>query len=154
VRFLLATVVVALAVFSFLPVVFGTAPEQKTPEPSKASAPPASAAVPVAEVATRATEVSNLLRTLNAQLAPSPEIERIKKSLSEEGEDIAQELLWTMNLFQGQPALATIQAQQELWQRRQHKVSKWLDLLTQRATLLQDALNRLANLQETWNQTP
>jgi potassium-dependent mechanosensitive channel len=154
VRFLLGTLVVALAAaFLFLPVVCGAAPEQKTPEPSKAPAPPPSTAIPLAEIATRATEVSNLLRALDTQLTPSPEIETIQNRLPEVSEVIAVELRWTMNILQGQPALETIQAQQTLWQTRQHEGSKWLDLLTQRATRLQEALNRLADLEKTWNQT-
>ncbi len=154
-RPLLGTLVVALgAAFLFLPVVFSAVPEQKTPEPKKpAPAPPTSAAIPLAEVATRATQVSNLLRTLNTQLAPSPEIERIQNRLPEASEVIAVELRWAMTILQGQPALATIQAQQVLWQTRQHEGSKWLDLLTQRATRVQNALNRLADLEKTWNQT-
>jgi potassium efflux system protein len=147
-RFLVGTVVVALVgAFLLLPVVFGAAPEQKTPEP------PPSAAIPLAEVATRATEVQNLLRTLTTQLAPSPEIETIRKRLPEVSKAIAVELRWTMNVLQGQPTLETIQAQQELWQTRQLDLSKWLNLLTQRAIRLQEALNRLADLEKTWNQT-
>jgi potassium-dependent mechanosensitive channel len=153
-RFPLGTAVVALAAaFLFLPVVFGTAPEQKTPEPSKAPAPPSSAAIPVAEVATRASEVSNFLRTLNIQLAPSPEIERIQNRLPEVSEDIALKLLWTRNTLQAQPTLAALQSQQELWQGQQLDLSKWQNVLTQRANRLQEALSRLADLQKTWNQT-
>jgi len=153
-RFLLGTVVVALvAAFLFLPVVFGATPEQETPEPAKTPAPPPSAAIPLAEVATRATEVQNLLRTLSTQLAPSPEIEMIRKRLPEVSELSAVELRWTMNVLRGQPTLETIQAQQELWQTRQLELSKRLNLLTQRATRLQEALSRLADLEKTWNQT-
>jgi potassium efflux system protein len=152
-RFLLGTVLVALAVFSFLPVVLGAAAEQKTAEPPKAPAPLPSAAIPVAEVATRATEASNLLRTLTTQLPPSPEIESIRKQLPEMSEDMALELRWTRTILEAQPPLETIQAQQNLWQGRQLRLSKWLNLLTQRATQLQEALNRLADLEKTWNQT-
>jgi small-conductance mechanosensitive channel len=153
-RFLVGTVVVALAAaFLFLPVVFGAAPEQTTPEPSKAPAPPTSAAIPLAEVATRVTEVQDLLLTLTTQLAPSPEIETIQNRLPEVSEDIAVELRWTKTILQAEPSLDTLQAQQELWQRRKLDLSKWLNLLTQRATILQEALDRLADLEKTWNQT-
>jgi hypothetical protein len=52
-------------------------------EPQKTPAPPPRAVIPVAEVATQATGVSNLLRTLSAQFAPSPAIETIHKVLPE-----------------------------------------------------------------------
>jgi potassium efflux system protein len=160
-RFLLGTVVVALAVCSFLPVLFGAEAEQKSaappkvaaPAPSKTPAPPTEAAIPMAEVATRATEASNLLRTLSAQLAPSPEIESIRTQLPEVSGDMALELRWTRTILAAQPPLATIQAQQNLWERRQLRLSKWLNLLTQRATRLQEALNRLEDLRKIWNKT-
>jgi potassium efflux system protein len=142
-RPLLGTLVVALAAALFLvAVVPGEGAEQKT-----------SAAIPVAEVATRATEASNLLRTLNTQLAPSPEIETIRNGLPEVSKNMLVELNWTRTILEAQPSLETIQAQQNLWQRRQLHLSKWLNLLTQRGTQLQQALDRLADLEKTWKQT-
>jgi potassium efflux system protein len=152
--FPLGTLAVALAAtFLFLPFAFGQTTGKKTPKPSKAPAPPFSAAIPVAEVATRATEASNLLRTLNTQFAPSPDIETIRKELPEVDKDMLLELQWTRTILEAQPPLETIQEQQNLWQRRQLHLSKWLNLLTQRATKLQEALSQLADLQKTWNQT-
>ena len=52
-----------------------------------------------------------------------------------------------------QPTLDVLQAQQQMWQRRQLLSTAWLNVLTQRATLLQDALNRLAEIRETWRRT-
>jgi potassium efflux system protein len=141
------------ATFFFLPAALSQGAEQETTKPPKAPAPPSSAAIPVAEVATRATEASNLLRALNTQLAPSPEIETIRKGLPEVGKDMLLELHWTRTILAAQPSLETIQTQQNLWQRRQLHLSKWLNLLTQRATQLQEALNRLADLEKTWSQT-
>ena len=40
-----------------------------------------------------------------------------------------------------------------MWQRRELLSTAWLNVLTQRATLLQDALNRLAEIRETWRRT-
>jgi potassium efflux system protein len=151
--FPLGTVVVAFVAFSLLPVVFGLAAEQKAPEAKKATAPPPSAAIPVAEVATRATEASNLILTLNTQVAPSPEIATIHKQLPEVSEDVSLELRWTKTILQEQPTLEAIQAQQDLWQRRQLDLSKWMNLLTRRSSRLQEALNRLTGLEKTWNAT-
>ena len=46
-----------------------------------------------------------------------------------------------------------LQAQQQTWQRREVLSTDWLNVLTQRATVLQDALNRLAEIRETWRRT-
>jgi hypothetical protein len=75
--------IIALAAVCFLmAAVSGQAAEQKTSVPQKTPAPQAPAAIPVAEVAKRGTEVSNLLRSLNTLLAPSPHIEMIEKQKS------------------------------------------------------------------------
>jgi small-conductance mechanosensitive channel len=146
--------VVAFAVAFFLAIALpGGAAEQKTPAAQKPPAPQAPAAIPLADVATRATEVSDLLRTMDIQLAPSPGIEKIEKQFPEVSERIALDLAGTMNLIQKQPTLATIQAQQQLWQKRQLDLTRWLNLLTQRATQLQTSLNQLTDFQETWKAT-
>jgi small-conductance mechanosensitive channel len=134
-------------------VVIGEAAEQKTPATQKPPAPQAPTAIPLADVATRATEVSNLLSTMDTELAPSPGIETIEKQLPGVSERIALELAGTMSLIQKQPTLATIQAQQQLWQKRQRDLTRWLNLLTQRATQLQTSLNQLADLQKRWSET-
>ena len=46
-----------------------------------------------------------------------------------------------------------IQAQQQLWQRRQIEGTGWLNVLTRRATLLQETLNAWRTLRRTWRQT-
>ena len=66
-----------IVVFGFLlclAAIVGQAFGQKPSEAQTAPAAQSSAAIPLAEIPTRATEVSNLLRTLYAQFAPSPEI--------------------------------------------------------------------------------
>ena len=46
-----------------------------------------------------------------------------------------------------------IQTQQQLWHQRELRANQWLTLLTHRATLLQNALTRLAELETTWSET-
>jgi potassium efflux system protein len=150
----LRTLAVALAAaFLFLPVAFGQTTGKKTPEPAKTPAPPPSTAIPLADVATRATEVSALVRSLSSQFAPSPEIETIQTELPEAGKDMLLELQWTRTVLEAQPPLETIQAQQNFWQRRQLHLSKWLNLLTRGTTQLQQALDRLTDVEKTWKQT-
>jgi hypothetical protein len=85
-------------------------------------------------VATQATEVSNLLRTLRAQFAPSPAIETIQNGLPEVSRTIELELAATINILQQQPTLEALQTQQQLWQRRQLQTAGWLNVLTGQAT--------------------
>ncbi len=154
IRFPLGTLVIAFVVsFLFMSAVVAQAAEQKTQTPQKVPAPQASAAIPIAEVATRATEVSNLLRSLNTLLAPSPHIETIQKQLPDISRDIALGLSDTRKVLQQLPTLAILQSAQQLWEKRQIEMTHWLNLLSQRTTDLQAALNKLADLQKTWIQT-
>jgi potassium-dependent mechanosensitive channel len=142
-----------LAVLTLLaPPVSGGAADQAAP-PASAAPPPASAPIPLAEVATRAAEVSNLLPTFTAQLAPSAAIETILVRLPEISERINADMSSLGEILRADPSLGTISAQQQLWQERQHHATEWLNLLTRRATQLQDGLSRLAAIQERWRQT-
>ena len=125
-------------------------PATRAPSPSLEAAP---AAIPVTEVATRAAEVTSLLRQLAAQLAPSPASEAIRQGIPALREQIDEELEAVPTILQGQPSLDVLQAQQQIWQRRQLQATEWLTALTHRATLLQAALNRLAELRTTWRLT-
>lgn len=120
------------------------------PSPARESAP---AAIPVAEVATRAAAVTNLLRELTTQLAPSAASEAIRNGIPELRKQIDRDLETIGSILEGQPSLDAIQAQQQLWQRRQLQATEWLTALTHRATLLQAALNHLADLRKTWGLT-
>jgi len=130
----------------------GEAADQ-APSVAPAAAPPTSTAIPVAQVATRAAEVPALLRALTGPLAPSVEIEGIRKQLAELRAQIDLDLPEMVRVLRDQPTLDVLQAQQQKWQRRELLSTAWLNVLTQRATLLQDALNRLAEIRETWRRT-
>jgi potassium efflux system protein len=150
----LGTLVIALAVgFLSTKAVSAQATEQKILLPQKVPAQQAPTAIPVEEVATRSTEVSNLLRTFNALLAPSPQIEMIAKQLPDTSSKIELEFSETKKVLQQQPALAVLQTVQQLWEKRQLEMTHWLNLLTLHVTQLQDASNKLADLQKIWSQT-
>src|SRR5262245_9506890 len=121
--------------------------------PSPPPAPHPAAAIPEAEVATRASEVPGLLRALSDALAPSVEIHTIEQRLPQLRGQIDVELAAASDILRGQPTLDILQAQQQLWQRRQLVTSTWLDVLTQRATLLQQALSRMGEIRATWRRT-
>ena len=121
--------------------------------PATTAPPPTSTAIPVAQVATRAAEVPALLRALTGPLAPSVEIEAIRRDLADLRAQIDLELPEMVRILRDQPTLDVLQAQQQTWQRRELLAKAWLNVLTRRATLLQDALNRLAEIRGTWRRT-
>jgi potassium efflux system protein len=146
-------VIIAFAILLSLVVIAGRAAAQKPQEAQKAPAPQASAAILVADVTARATEVSNLLRTLYTQFAPSHEIEKIQKELPEVSGRMAVELLRTEQNLQMQPTLEMLQTEQQSWQKSQIEMGRWLSLVTQRATQLQSALTQLEELRKVWTKT-
>jgi potassium-dependent mechanosensitive channel len=147
------SVVLAFAVLGLLaPTLSGHAAEP-APAPSKAPAPPPPAAIPVAEVATRAAGVPSLLRVLTEPLAPSAEVETILRRLPDLRAKIDVDLAAADSILRGQPTLDMLQAQQQLWRERQVLGIEWLAVLTRRATLLQEALNRLGDIRTTWRRT-
>ena len=126
---------------------------QKTAVPDKAAGPPLTTAIPVPEIVTRAADVTELLRDMNGRLASSQETASIAKSLRQKAGQISRQLGETKVILEGEPTLASLQAQQQLWQRTQMEIGAWLQVLTGRATLLGDELSRLSKLEETWVKT-
>ncbi len=123
------------------------------PVPAPTVTPPRPTAIPLAQVATQAADTANRLRTLAAQSIPRPETEAIERQLPEAVRQIDLEQTSTTRLLEGEPPLETIASQEQEWKGRQLQTTRWLLLLTQRATILQEALDRLAELQATWRQT-
>ena len=145
--------VIALAAVLFLLPAPGETAAQTPPASGQAAAPPPSTAIPPAEIAARAAEIPDLLRTLTTTLAPGPAMATIQQSLPEFSGQTEREFAATLSALQEQPTLETLEAQQQLWQRRQFQATDWLHLLTQRAGDLETGLNRLTDLQGTWSRT-
>jgi potassium efflux system protein len=131
----------------------GNAADEKRPELQKPPAASPPSVIPVEDVATQATAVGNLIRGFATNLAPSRAIETIREMAPQLGVDIALELKITTNILKDQPALETLEGQQQIWQQRQLQLTDWLNVLTRRATQLQVALTQLQKLQETWART-
>ena len=139
-----------MAVIFLLAAASGNSFGQTPTAPQQAAAPPASTAIPPAEVATRASEATNFLTIFSSKFAPRPEIEKIQNSLAKLSIQIDEAFADTTDTLRQQPTLATLQAQQALWNRRHQPLTAWLTLLTQRAVDLRGALERLAHMGETW----
>lgn len=117
------------------------------------AAPPDSKAILPTEVAANASEVANLLISLAEKSGPSSEIETIQQALPEISKQIDIDIADTSAILGEHSPLATLQAQQALWQRMHQRISTALARLTGRATELREGLSRLKSLQEAWTQT-
>jgi potassium efflux system protein len=145
--------IIGLGILLFPAAVAGQTAAQKTPEVRTAPAPKASAAIPVAEVAAQATNVSDLLRTLYSQFAPTREIGRIQKEFPDLSARIGTDFRRTMRVLRTEPTLETLQTEEQEWKRTHLEMSKWVSLLTDRATRLQGALGQVADLHKKWSQS-
>ncbi len=139
---------------SSLCAVCGHAADQRAQAPAASpppqAAPPSSDAIPVAEIAAQAATTTAFLRGLTSRLAPSAEIERIQRALPEASKLIELESEATAHMLRGQPSLAAIASQQELWEARQLQTDRWLSALTRRTSDLQAEMGRLTELQARW----
>jgi small-conductance mechanosensitive channel len=140
-----------------VPAIPGHAADQQAQAPAASlppePAPPSSDAIPVAEIAAQAATTTAFLRGLTPQLVPSAEIETIQRSLPEAGRLIELEGAATAHMLQGQPSLAAIASQQELWNVRKVQTDRWLGVLTKRTTDLQAEADRVTQLQARWSRT-
>jgi hypothetical protein len=102
------------------------------PEPAKPSSDPAAtapaakppAAIPVEELALQATEVAHLLRTVATDPGPGGDIAEIRRSLPGLSASLALELKGTTAVLDNQPSLETLQAQDEVRQRKQLQLAR------------------------------
>jgi hypothetical protein len=85
----------------------------------------------------------------SATSASNPYIEKIRQALREASRQIDLDSTETFAILGEQPPLATLHAQQALWQRRHQQISAELVKLSQRASGLRGALDRLAHLHDT-----
>jgi potassium efflux system protein len=152
-RFLGILVILFASSSLFTVTAFAEAAEQKAPVPQKVPAPEAPTTIPTAEVATRATEASNLLNTFQSVVAPTPQIDLIEKELPAISREIELEFWETKRILQEQPTLAMLQRGQQLWEKRQIEMTRWLNILTKRAARLQGAFGQLTDLEKLWNRT-
>ncbi|MGB7838167.1 MAG: hypothetical protein WBL40_08665 [Terrimicrobiaceae bacterium] len=141
----------------FLTTVPGEGEEQVAATPSKQTTAQTGihngGIIAIPDVAARATEVADLIRESNAKLASGAEIKAIDESLPDTARLIDLEAWMTTQMLRQQPTLDSLERQQLLWQQRQEITTSWLNTLTHRANSLQDILNRLSELNQTWTAT-
>ncbi len=111
------------------------------------------ASIPIPEIATRAEEVAVLLRNIETLLAPDADIEAIRQRLPELTGQINARLQETTQSLEGHPSIEALDALFTSWQRIRSELAKALERLTQRATRLEDELERLAGILGIWKRT-
>ena len=121
--------------------------------PQQAPAPATPRAIPLADVASRATEIDALLRSYRTLQASTPVTALIKKQLPDASDLIGRELERTQRILRQPTTLETLETMRLTWEQRHQLTTTWLQPITRRATHLQDALTRLADLRETWTLT-
>lgn len=138
--------IVCFAVALFvLSVVSGTRAELAKSDQNLLSQTASSEIIPLPEVATRAAEVVNTLTVMQTNLISSSHLRDVQEALSHASEQIRQQLPRTAGILQGQPSLATLQAQQKLWQGMKTQTSEWLKIVTARSVELRKTLDQLAD---------
>jgi potassium-dependent mechanosensitive channel len=139
------TLTVLLGLCGLLILAVGLATAQEKGSPGSASP-----SIPIPEIATRAEEVTVLLRNLETLLAPNPDVEAIRLRLPELTTQIDTRLDETMQRLDGQPSVDVVDELLAFWQRTRGELAKALERLTQRAIRLEDELERLSGVLETW----
>ena len=134
-----------------------TALQQKAPPApgaeQKAQAPQTPVSIPIPEIAKQAEEVTQLLRDLEALAVPGPAIDVIPARLPEVSSRLSRELDSATETLKHDPALTTLDLLTQSWQASRLELTGWVEVLTKRATQLEEALDRLAGLRARWTQT-
>jgi small-conductance mechanosensitive channel len=110
----------------------------------------AAESIPVPEIARRADEVGRLLRDFETLLAPGVSHETLESRLVEITARVRAQTEATDRQLEGEPAGATLEGLTAQWQAIRTELTGYVNLFTQRATLLEGALQRLTTVGETW----
>ncbi len=111
------------------------------------------ASIPVPEIAKRADEVSTLLRDLDTFLASNADVEAIRQRLPELQVRIDAQQEETKRAIEGRPPLAVLDGLMVSWKVIRGELVKAVEVLTERATRLEQELERLQGLLDSWTRT-
>ena len=130
--------------------VFAVSPAMAQEKPQQGTT---ASSIPIPEIAARTEEVTALLRNIETLLAPDSEIEAIRQRLPELTGQIDARLEETTRSLEGVPSIEALDTLFTSWQRTRSELAKALETLTQRATRLEDSLERLASVLGIWTRT-
>jgi small-conductance mechanosensitive channel len=106
--------------------------------------------IPVPEVARRAEDVGKQLRDLETLAVPGPAIDAIQKRLPEIAAQIAWQTATTGRMLDAQPAPPVIDGLTTQWLTTRAELVRYVVVLTERATAIERAVERLTAQRETW----
>jgi potassium efflux system protein len=106
--------------------------------------------IPLAEIAIRADELAGLLLEVEAAAVPARDLQAIEARLPALRERLLASLADTQRRLDAGAPLALLDQLDATWQATRRQVRAWSDTVTRHASDLQDDVERLASLRETW----
>lgn len=141
----------SLALLFFVLVLAGAAQSQTTP--TEVVPTPAPAPVPLQEVPERSQEVIALLRDIEDNLQPKPEIDAIRQELPKFTGRIDQLQVESTEILRNSPSRLALDRLEALWQSATPQLTKWRDALTAYSGQLESLRDQLVAMRGTWNAT-
>ena len=120
---------------------------------AKTEGAPALLPIALTDIAPQAVEVAGFLRTVNASITADARTRGIDDMLSEVRRRSHADLAGLMDADKDTQHVTMLQAQELRWQRRQQRLVGWLEILTGETKRLEETLNRLTNLEQSWQLT-
>jgi len=128
--------------------------ESKRPNQKETPAGPANPsqdrAIPLPKIADRGDELDQLLREINRQLKPKPELQESEAKVAEQAEEIRRRAQQTTDLLAGTPTPLELEDEQRYWRARNLEYEKERQLLTSHATKLETQIQTLEAQQPEW----
>jgi small-conductance mechanosensitive channel len=106
--------------------------------------------IPAPEVAHRAEEAGKLLREIDVLLVPGPAVVAIQNGLRDIGPRLAARIDDTNRRLEEEPTGVTLDGLTSQWRMLRAELVADVNVLAERATSLERALDRLTMLRETW----
>jgi small-conductance mechanosensitive channel len=122
----------------------------QTPTPTTPTPAPEPSPIPLAEIAIRADELAGLLLELEAAAVPTRDLQAIEARLPAQRERLLASLADTQRRLDAGAPLALLDRLDATWHATRRQVRAWSETVTRRAAKLQDDVERLASLRETW----
>jgi potassium-dependent mechanosensitive channel len=126
-----------------------TASAQSAPQPS-APLPLTVSPIPVPEIAQRAEQVAPALRSID-QIAAGPDVQQIEAQLPVADAWIRERLVGTTQTLASSPSANGLATLTDSWRVMRGRLAGWNDVLTRRATQLQQAAAQLEAMRATWS---
>jgi potassium efflux system protein len=125
------------------------APTAQPPQPT-APLPPAISPIPVPEIAQRAEQVAPALRSIE-QIAAGPDVQQIEAQLPAADAWLRERLVGTTQTLASSPSANGLATLTDSWRVMRGRLASWNDVLTRRATQLQQAAAQLEAMRATWS---